>query len=120
MGDLLFVRQAIFCSSRHLYVGVGVGLGDHQSLTEKPAYFVPIYKKGDRQAQGNYCPISLLPICGKAFEHLIHNSLFEFFVESELVSSNQSDIKPDDSCINQLLSITHEIYKTFYNGYEVI
>ena len=50
MGDLLFVRQAIFCSSRHLYVGVGVGLGDHQSLTEKPAYFVPIYKKGDRQA----------------------------------------------------------------------
>ena len=61
----------------------------------------------------------LLPICGKIFERSIYSSLFEFFIANELISSNQSDFKPGDSCINQLLSITHEIYKSFDNGYEV-
>ena len=35
------------------------------------------------------------------------------------MSSIQSDFKPGNSCINQLLSITHEIYKFFDDGYEV-
>ena len=63
--------------------------------------------------------MSLLPICGKIFERLIYNSLFEFFIANESTSSNQSGFKPGDSCINQLLSITHEIYKSFDDGYEV-
>ena len=28
-------------------------------------------------------------------------------------------IKPGDSCTNQLLAITHEIYKSFDEGFEV-
>ena len=32
---------------------------------------------------------------------------------------NQSGFKPGDSCINQLLCITHDIYKSFDEGYEV-
>ena len=67
----------------------------------------------------NYGPVSLLPICGKIFERLIYNSLFEFFIANELISFNQSGFKPGDSCINQLLFITHEIYKYFDDGYEV-
>ena len=63
--------------------------------------------------------MSLLPICGKIFERLIFNSLFDFFIANGLISSNQSGFKPGDSCINQLLSITHEIYKSFDDGYEV-
>ena len=62
--------------------------------------------------------MSLLPICGKIFKRLIYISLFEFFIANELISSNQSGFKPGDSCINQLLSITHEIYKSFDHGYE--
>ena len=64
----------------------------------------------------NYRPLSGLPICGKVFERLIYNSLFEFFIENELISSDQSGFKPDDSCINQHLLITHQIYKSFDNG----
>ena len=67
----------------------------------------------------NYCPLSLLPICGKIFERLIYNSLFEFLIANELISSNQSGFKPNDSCINQLFSIIHEIYKSLDDGYEV-
>ena len=45
--------------------------------------------------------------------------MFNFFIENELVSPNQSGDKPSESCINQLLAITHEIYKSFDNGFEV-
>ena len=38
---------------------------------------------------------------------------------SDLISSNRSGFKPGDSCMNQLLSITREIYKYFENGFEV-
>ena len=38
------------------------------------------------------------------------NKLFQFFIENKLISLSQSGFKPGDSCINQLLSITHEIY----------
>ena len=43
----------------------------------------------------------------------------KFFIENELISSNQSGFKWGDSCVNQLLSITHEIYKSFEEGHEV-
>ena len=33
--------------------------------------------------------------------------------------ANQLDFKPGDTCINQLLSITHQIYQSFDDGYEV-
>ena len=57
----------------------------------------------------NYRPVSLLPICGKILERLMFNEMFEFFIENKLISSSQSGFKPRDSCINQLLSITHEL-----------
>ena len=45
--------------------------------------------------------------------------MFEFFVEKKLISSSQCDFKPSDYCINQLLSITHEIYSSFDECLEV-
>ena len=85
----------------------------------KKANIVPIHKKGDKQTLENYRLVSLLPICGKILERLMFNEMFNFSIENKLISSNQSDFKPGDSCINQLLSITHEIYKSFDVGLEV-
>ena len=85
----------------------------------KKANVVPIHKKGDKQTLKNYRPVSLLPICGKIFERFIYNDMFGFFLDKGLISANQSGFKPGDSCINQLLSITHNIYKSFDDGYEV-
>ena len=42
-----------------------------------------------------------------------------FFLDKGSISANQSGFKPGDSCINHLLSITHNIYKSFDDGYEV-
>ena len=46
----------------------------------------------------------------KIFERLI------YFSANKLISKNQSGFQPGDSCINQLLSITHEIFTSFDNG----
>ena len=45
--------------------------------------------------------------------------MYSFFIENDLTSSNQSDFKQGDSCINQLLSITHDIYQSLDQGYEM-
>ena len=85
----------------------------------KKGNIVPVYKKNDKQRLNNYRPISLLPICRKIFERLIFNEMFGFFIENDLISQHQSGFKPGDSCINQLLSITHEIYQSFDEGFDV-
>ena len=45
--------------------------------------------------------------------------MFNFFSKNNLLSSNQSGFRPGDSCINQLLSINHEILSAFDMGLEV-
>ena len=45
--------------------------------------------------------------------------MYSFFIENNLISSNQSDFKQGDPCINQLLSITRDIYQSLDQGYEV-
>ena len=57
--------------------------------------------------------MALLPICAKIFEKLIFNALYSFFEDHKLPNPCQSGFKKNDSCINQLLSITHEIYSAF-------
>ena len=75
-------------------------------------------EKSVKQNIKHYCPHSLLPICGKIFERLIFNEMFRFFISNNLISPNQWDFKPGDSSINQLLSVTLEIYILF-DGLEV-
>ena len=88
-------------------------------LEWKKANIVPIHKKGDKQCFKNYRPVSLLLIGVKIFETLIFNEMVRFLIENNLISSNQSGFKPGDSCIDQPLSITHEIYKSFDDRFEV-
>ena len=85
----------------------------------KKGNVVPIHKKDDKQTVKNYRPVSLLPICGKIFECLIYNVMYDFLIENDLLSPNQSGFRSGDSCINQLLSINHEILNAFDKGLEV-
>ena len=64
----------------------------------------------------NYRPVSVLPVFEKIFEKLIFNEIYSFFDREELLNRNQSGFRPFDSCVNQLLTITHEIFCSFeYN-----
>ena len=44
---------------------------------------------------------------------MIFNRIYNFLLEEDLLNSNQSGFRPSDSCINQLLAITHEIFEAF-------
>ena len=57
--------------------------------------------------------MSLLPICEKIFEKLIFNTLYSFLEDLKLLNPCQSGFKKNDSCIDQLVTITYEIYSTF-------
>ena len=80
---------------------------------------VPIYKRDDKQFLRNYRPVSLVPACGKILEKAIFDKMFQFFINNKPIAKNQSGFKPRDPCINQLLSITRDIYKSFDERYEV-
>ena len=84
----------------------------------KKANVVPVYKKGDHQCVKNYRPVSLFQVFSKIFERLIYNAMFKHFLDDNIISSKQSDFKPGDSCINQLIEITHDIFKGFDDGLE--
>ena len=79
----------------------------------KKANVVPIHKKGDKQLLENYRLVSLLPICDKILEQLIFNSLFNYFIENNLLSPHHSGFIPGDSCLKQFIPITHETCNAF-------
>ena len=45
--------------------------------------------------------------------------MYEFLTENDLLSPKQSGFRSGDSCINQLLSINHEVLNAFDKGLEV-
>ena len=57
--------------------------------------------------------MSLLPIASKIFEKAIYHNLLNYIERENLLNINQSGFRANDSCINQLISITHEIYRAF-------
>ena len=79
----------------------------------KKAHAILVHKKGDKQIIKNYRPVSLLSICGKIFEKIIFKFLFQYLKHNKLLNCNQLGFRFGDSCVHQLLSITHEIYKSF-------
>ena len=80
---------------------------------------MPDHKNCDKQCVNNYRPVSLRPICARMLERLLFNEIFCSFTENDLIPQRQSDFKPRDSCINQLLSFTQKIYKLFHEGLDV-
>ena len=77
---------------------------------------VPCHKKDSKNLIKNYRPISLHPIFSKTFERLIYNSLYNYFIRNKLFPVCQPGFMPCDPYVARLLSITHEIYKSFnYN-----
>ena len=58
----------------------------------------------------NYHPVSLLPIFGTKIWTTDIEFSFKYIDENELLNPNQSGFCLFDFCVNQLLSINHEIF----------
>ena len=81
--------------------------------TWKMSHIIPTYKNNDKCYISNCRPGSLLPICRKISERIIYNSVFLYLEKNNLLTPNQSGFHPNNSCVNQLLSIVHWIYSDF-------
>ena len=78
----------------------------------KKAVMIPVYKKNEKYIVNNYRSVSLLPVGSKIFE-AIYNNLLNYIERKNLLNINQSGFRANDSCINQLISITHETNRAF-------
>ena len=52
-------------------------------------------------------------IFGKIFQKIIFNRIYVFLLKEDLLNPNQSSFRQSDSCINQLIAITYEIFEAF-------
>ena len=55
----------------------------------KVAKIIAIFKKGDSSLLTNYRPISLLPTISKKFESVIHDQMYEYFNNLNLLAEQQ-------------------------------
>lgn len=83
----------------------------------KSANVTPVYKgKNNKQDKNNYRPISLLSNVGKILRKIVFKNLYAYCKQNKLLTWRNSGYKPKDSTINQLISITHKIYKSLEDG----
>ena len=64
-----------------------------------------IHKKESKNLKENYRPISHLPILCKMFEKVLFDSLYDYFINNNLLTPCQSGFIKSDSCVNQLLAM---------------
>ena len=79
---------------------------------EKLMWFLFI-KRLEKYIVNNYRPVLLLPVASKIFEEAIYNSLLNYIEHENVLNINQSSFHANGIFINQLISITHEIYCAF-------
>ena len=60
----------------------------------KKSHIIPTYKKDDKCCINNYCPVSLLRICGKIFERILYIPLFLYLESNNLLTPHQSSVLP--------------------------
>ena len=82
----------------------------------KHAHVIPIHNKGWKGECNNYHPISLLSCLGKVFERYIHKHLFPYLTTHAILTHEQPGFIPNDSTINNLLSIYNDLWIHFDEG----
>ncbi len=71
----------------------------------KTARVTPILKDGDRTEDGNYHLISILPVIMKILQRAIHNQLYSYLTEYNLLSPVQSCFRKKYSTLTTLIDI---------------
>ena len=85
----------------------------------KRAKVSAIFKKGSKLDIGNYRPISVLPVISKILERLVHQQLYSFLAENNILCSDQSGFRKHHSTQTSLHNIIEDIYNSTNGGGQV-
>ena len=78
----------------------------------KIAQVIPLFKSGLKSIVGNYRPISLLPIFSKIFEKIIHNKLYTYLNNSNLLYNKQYGFRKNYSVDHGLIEVVNNLSET--------
>ncbi|KAL9958504.1 hypothetical protein ACROYT_G035530 [Oculina patagonica] len=75
----------------------------------KTAKVTPLFKGGDTESVNNYRPISVLPVLSKVIERHVHDSLYGYLMDNNLIYSKQSGFRKRHSTETALIGIIDEL-----------
>ena len=77
---------------------------------------IPLFKKGDSSLLVNYRPISLLPTISKVFERVIHDQMYEYFNEFNLLAEQQYGFRKQHSTEYPAIKLIDHVSKGMEAG----
>lgn len=80
---------------------------------------IPVFKKGDKNAENNYRPISIVPIVSKLFESLLHDQLSCHLETLNIFTDKQFGFRPKRSTSNAVMRLVDNVVNNLENGSNV-
>ena len=94
-----------------------VSITSEQFASEwKAARVIPIFKKGQQTMLDNYRPISILPVVSKLMERILHDQMFDYLMNENILSEHQYGFRSSHSTTTTLLDCTNEWYVNMDRG----
>ena len=81
----------------------------------KLAKILPIFKSGSRSDVNNYRPISLLSVFSKILEKLMHNRLYSFLEQNNVIYYSQFGFQKNKSTQHSLIEIVEKVRNCIEN-----
>jgi len=86
----------------------------------KMARVVPLFKKGSRSCEGNYRPVSILPVISKIFEKVVYKQFYKYLSDNDVIYKFQSGFRSSFSTDTALTymcdKIRFDMDKGLYTG----
>ena len=82
----------------------------------KCVYVTALFKGGDSTDCNNYRPITVLPTISKTLERAVHQQLYEFLSENELLTPDQFGFRSKLSPVSALAHFTDNILQSLDKG----
>ena len=77
---------------------------------------IPVFKKGDKENLQTYPPISILPFFSTVLELIMHNRLYEYFLNNNALHKNQFGFQINNSTEHAILQFTRDVSQNVNNG----
>ena len=80
------------------------------------ARVLPIYKKGNRNDEGNYRPVSILPVASKVLEKIVYNQMHNYLEQNNLIDAFQSGFRSAHSTDTALTCLADKLRANIREG----